>query len=357
MKNKLLYLAFAATLTISMQLNSMQWDDTSSSNNSCELSMHNHIIALISNDHFDALLQTLDDEDFSQFYWHDCFATLIKNDQFELLQKLVDLVSSHSVNHAIKIHADLVDYIQSLSSDEIKRIYHLRDDSPSTINIALQLVFAKKTDLNLGERHCVWFLDRSFFWVNGTNLGKRTNLLSQPYLRYTLALLRPILEPITNKHHCTLGNIVRLEIDDCGLNVLPDSIGTLVHLEQLWVSQNKLTDLPESLFTLTQLQKLFLQDNHLTTLPNAIGNLLNLQKLDLNNNELITLPEEIGNLVNLQDLDLSNNQLTTLPQSLEHLVNLKDLFVFGNPLTPETQEWLKLTFGDKVHFKKRELRW
>ena len=47
-----------------------------------------------------------------------------------------------------------------------------------------------------------------------------------------------------------------------------------------------------------------------TSLPESIGSLTNLQELYLNNNQLTNLPEPFGNLTNLQKLWLSDNKLT-----------------------------------------------
>ncbi|ADX05995.1 leucine-rich repeat-containing protein [Organic Lake phycodnavirus 1] len=41
-----------------------------------------------------------------------------------------------------------------------------------------------------------------------------------------------------------------------------------------------------------------------TTIPDSIGNLIHLQQLDIRNNELGQLPDSIGNLIHLQQLDI-----------------------------------------------------
>ena len=71
--------------------------------------------------------------------------------------------------------------------------------------------------------------------------------------------------------------------------------------------------LPESIGQLSQLHELYLDNNLLSTLPESIGQLSQLQELYLNNNQLSTLLESIGRLSQLQQLDLSSNQLSALP--------------------------------------------
>ena len=83
---------------------------------------------------------------------------------------------------------------------------------------------------------------------------------------------------------------------------------------KLDLSDLKLSTLPEAIGQLSQLQELYLSGNQLSTLPEAIGQLSQLQELDLSGNQLSTLPEAIGQLSQLQALDLSGNQLSTLPR-------------------------------------------
>ncbi|MFX1258672.1 MAG: leucine-rich repeat domain-containing protein, partial [Promethearchaeota archaeon] len=111
---------------------------------------------------------------------------------------------------------------------------------------------------------------------------------------------------------------------------LPESIGNLSSLKELWLQYNKLTTLPESIGDLKSLKKLNLTDNKLTTLPESIGNLSSLKELLLWNNQLSTLPESIGNLSSLKELLSWNNQLSTLPESISNLKSLNRINLSGN---------------------------
>ena len=67
-------------------------------------------------------------------------------------------------------------------------------------------------------------------------------------------------------------------------------------------------------------------------LPESIGNLSNLTELYLSGNRLENLPESLGSLSNLTRLNLWGNQLTNLPESIGNLANLTELYLDKNPL-------------------------
>ena len=75
-----------------------------------------------------------------------------------------------------------------------------------------------------------------------------------------------------------------LSFRDMGLTTLPDAIGQLSQLRELYLSGNQLTTLPDSIGQLVRLKTLYVQNNQLTMLPDSIGQLINLQTLYLQNN-------------------------------------------------------------------------
>ena len=133
----------------------------------------------------------------------------------------------------------------------------------------------------------------------------------------------------------SIGNLVRLKkivITLCkSLTSIPDSIGSLQNLEYIYITTNKkLTKIPESIGNLQNLLIMKLQGNKLTTLPESIGRLQNLEGINLERNQLTRLPESIGNLQNLKYIEIYNNQLTTLPESIGNLQNFGDKLVLSN---------------------------
>jgi leucine-rich repeat protein SHOC2 len=122
----------------------------------------------------------------------------------------------------------------------------------------------------------------------------------------------------------------KLDLQDCELTMLPESIGNLSDLTSLNLHGNKLTILPESMEKLSNLVELSLGTNQLTSLPKSICKLTSLTSLVLSRNQLTNLPEKISNLSNLTRLYLVGNLLTSLPDSLSSLSNLTELYLNDN---------------------------
>jgi Leucine-rich repeat (LRR) protein len=112
---------------------------------------------------------------------------------------------------------------------------------------------------------------------------------------------------------------ISLELYECKITKIPDTIGKLIYL-----------------------QTLYLCHNNLATIPDTIGNLINLTILDVNNNKLSVLPNSIGNLINLKFLYLSYNKLKYLPNSIIKLINLHVLYINNNKLVKISFDIIKL---------------
>lgn len=90
-------------------------------------------------------------------------------------------------------------------------------------------------------------------------------------------------------------------------------IVNLIHLRQLYLSQNKLTDIPD--LYCPELEWLNLCDNQLTAVPQC--HLPKLQKLYLSHNNIAVLPDNLNNFPNLKYLNLCNNPITEIPETLK----------------------------------------
>ncbi|XP_078605300.1 uncharacterized protein LOC144878523 [Branchiostoma floridae x Branchiostoma japonicum] len=123
-----------------------------------------------------------------------------------------------------------------------------------------------------------------------------------------------------------------LNVSNCSLTALPDSIGDFPSLTSLDLSKNQLKDLPYSISHLSALKVLNVSNCSLTALPDSIGDFPSLTSLDLSQNQLKDLPDSISHLSTLEVLNVSNCSLTALPDSLGNLQLLTNLQISGNPL-------------------------
>jgi len=195
--------------------------------------------------------------------------------------------------------------------------------------------------------------------------------------------------------------ITEINLMDSGLvTTIPEAIGQLTHLKQLFLSENKIfgtipasvgSGLPNLVsfdvysnelrgrvprFLNRHLEVLNLSHNQFSSkLPNSIGagleklrsfdaghnfiggtlpdslvRMKNLKELNLSNNKFNgSIPENLGNLSNLEGLFLSNNNLVgTLPTSLtqENLL-LREIFLHGNRLSGK----IPVSMADLPHLK------
>jgi len=131
---------------------------------------------------------------------------------------------------------------------------------------------------------------------------------------------------------CRIDNCTRLNLESMSLRSIPESIENLIGLEILNVSYNYLRSIPDSIGSLRNLTQLFLFHNSLASLPNNIGNLIGLEILNVSDNNLESIPDSIGFLSNLTILFLYNNKLTGLPNTIGNLLGLKELILYSNNL-------------------------
>lgn len=119
---------------------------------------------------------------------------------------------------------------------------------------------------------------------------------------------------------------------------IPESIGDLVYLEQLYLFSNNLYRyIPQSIGNLINLKGLYLNSSRInwSTIPESIGNLTNLEYLALHSNYLEgSIPSSIGNLTKLKELSLHFTKLEgNIPSSIGNLHDLQSLQLMGANLT------------------------
>ena len=132
------------------------------------------------------------------------------------------------------------------------------------------------------------------------------------------------------------GNVTELALPDNNLSgTLPAELGSLISLNALDLSENRLSGTIPDLSSLTSLTTLNFGDNQLSgTIPDLTA-LTQLQTLNLRDNRLTgTIPEELGDFTQLELLYLDNNQLSgPIPAALGDLSGLQATRFAGNSLT------------------------
>ncbi|WJX30916.1 hypothetical protein P8452_19404 [Trifolium repens] len=114
------------------------------------------------------------------------------------------------------------------------------------------------------------------------------------------------------------------------IKVVDDLLPTLKRLRVLSLSDYRnITKLPDTIGNLLQLRYLDLSNTEIKSLPDTTCNLYYLQTLILSSCwELTELPVHMGNLINLRHLDITNTEIKELPMEIAKLENLQTLTVF-----------------------------
>ena len=115
----------------------------------------------------------------------------------------------------------------------------------------------------------------------------------------------------------------KLDLEKKGLTELPEEIGKLKNLTELYLAFNQISKIPIEIGNLTNLTGLYLDHNQISEIPSAITKLTNLTELYLNNNKISKIPNAISELKNLKILDLSDNLIREIPETIIQLENLE----------------------------------
>jgi Leucine-rich repeat (LRR) protein len=144
-----------------------------------------------------------------------------------------------------------------------------------------------------------------------------------------------------------LSQLKRLHFDCNKIKTIPDEFGTsMVNLETLTISNNRLKGLPMTFKNMKKLQSLHLSHNKFDSFPVVLCEMPRLRFLDLSTNNIDDIPEQIGNLSDLESLLLFHNNLKSLPKSIGNLKSLKTLWLGENKITKLPREITKIPFID-----------
>ena len=132
----------------------------------------------------------------------------------------------------------------------------------------------------------------------------------------------------------------KLDLENKGLTELPEEIGKLKNLTELYLAFNQISKIPNAIAKLKNLSVLYLDHNQISEIPSAITELTNLTVLYLNNNKISKIPNAISELKNLKILNLSDNLIREIPETIIQLENLErdehgiieGIDIKGNPI-------------------------
>ncbi|KAJ8648528.1 hypothetical protein MRB53_001551 [Persea americana] len=138
----------------------------------------------------------------------------------------------------------------------------------------------------------------------------------------------------------------------CTENIPADLFIKLRHIRTLRLAGRHFTELPESIGDLLQLRYLDLSETMIERLPKSTTRLYNLQTLKLAGcRKLVEVPESIGDLLQLRYLDLSWTMIERLLKSTTRLYNLQTLILAGCSKVVEVPE----SIGDLLQLRYLDL--
>lgn len=142
--------------------------------------------------------------------------------------------------------------------------------------------------------------------------------------------------------------------DESPINSIPETIGRLRDLEEIYFGNLAITSLPESITQLPKLKRLWVDSCPLKHIPDGIFQLASLENLTLHG-ALSELPETV-HLPNLKSLSLANNQLKTLPESYANL-KLNYFYIKNNPFTSLPKAFKDIAIDLSFSEKQRLFDW
>ncbi len=127
--------------------------------------------------------------------------------------------------------------------------------------------------------------------------------------------------------------ITALHLTDRNLYVLHQSIGSLVFLNELRLSGNKLTDLPATLARLSHLYHLYIDSLPMTRLPDCVAQIRSLTLLDINNTQITTLPTSLSACTSLNVISMRGTGATEFPMVVVSMSWMSTLNISENPIS------------------------
>lgn len=145
------------------------------------------------------------------------------------------------------------------------------------------------------------------------------------------------------------------QFDQKKIKKIPNSIGLMIHLQELDLMNNHLSSLPKSIKNLENLHALHLINNNIKSLPKELKSLSSLEEIDWSFNNIETLPLKLNLPSTIKRLALSSNRLKKIPASLEQYTHLEFLNLSNNLLENAPKSLFKLQHLKKLYLKDNRL--
>ncbi|XP_021824623.1 putative disease resistance protein RGA3 [Prunus avium] len=199
----------------------------------------------------------------------------------------------------------------------------------------------KEKERIIGQNYFDNLVMRSFFqdFVKDDNdddiIGCKMHDIVHDFVQFLTkneCFIMEVAESCKEKNMIVNNKVRHLNIMSTYNDSFPVSIYNCKGLRTLVISTLKILPLPSDSFSkLKSIRTLKLNENSIEEVPESIGGLVHMRYLDLSQNEeLEELPNSVGNLFNLETLRLILCcGLVELPVSLRKLVNLKHLYISG----------------------------
>jgi leucine-rich repeat protein SHOC2 len=148
-----------------------------------------------------------------------------------------------------------------------------------------------------------------------------------------------------------LPKLRKLVMDDISLTSLEIKPESLDELQSLTISRTEITYLPDWIGSLQYLQELYIDSNsNLIAIPVAIGDFPSLRVLKIELKKLLAVPFDIGKLTHLERLSLTRFGFTELPNWIFDIASLKFLSLGLNPIENVTYDISRLRQLEKLYF-------
>ncbi|KAG0347537.1 cysteinyl-tRNA synthetase [Podila humilis] len=148
--------------------------------------------------------------------------------------------------------------------------------------------------------------------------------------------------PLDFVQNCTALKELRMAYND--MERVPSNIRSIVHLQHLDLSGNRVKDLEKAcLENNRELMVLNLQCNRLEGIPETFASFQYLRVLNLSSNNFAKVPQALCRITSLEELDLSFNDIAEIPEQIGQLALLRKLLLYGNkigPFLPKSMEEL-----------------